>query len=49
MKKIDTQARVAAVQRAMDKVLSEAAGIRQKRWWTHEEFNNPGSVRAPGI
>ncbi|HEY1340703.1 MAG TPA: hypothetical protein VGF59_24495, partial [Bryobacteraceae bacterium] len=34
LKKIDTQARVASLQRAMDKVLSGAAGIRQKRWWT---------------
>jgi hypothetical protein len=39
-KKIDTRERIAALQRAMDKVLTEEAGIRAKRWWTHEEFNN---------
>jgi len=24
----------------MDKVLSETAGVREKRWWTRDEFNN---------
>jgi hypothetical protein len=42
-RKIDTRERVASLQRALDKVLSEADGIRAKRWWTHEEFNNPGA------
>jgi hypothetical protein len=41
LKKIDTQARVSSLQQAMDNILSEAAGIRAKRWWTHEEFNKP--------
>ena len=49
LKKIDTQARVASLQRAMDKVLSQAAGIREKRWWTHDEFNNPVSVHRSTI
>ncbi len=40
-KNIDTQARVEALQRAIDAVLSESAGIRDKKWWSHEEFNNP--------
>ncbi len=40
LRKIDTQARVASLQRAMDKVLSEADGIREKRWLTPDEFNN---------
>jgi hypothetical protein len=39
-KKICTQARVEALQKAMDAVLVESAGIRDKKWWTHEEFNN---------
>ena len=43
-KRIDTRERVASLQRAMDKVVAEAAGIREKRWWTHEEFND--SMRA---
>jgi hypothetical protein len=49
LKKIDTQVRVASLQRAMDKVLSDAAGIREKRWWTHDEFNNPASVQRSEI
>jgi hypothetical protein len=40
-KKIDTQAGVEALQAAMDAVLSESAGIRDKKWWTYDEFNNP--------
>jgi hypothetical protein len=40
-KKIDTQEHIAALQRAMDTILTEEAGIRAKRWWTHEEFNYP--------
>jgi hypothetical protein len=40
-RKIDTRERVASLQRALDKVLREADGIRAKRWWTHEEFNKP--------
>jgi len=40
-KEIDTQERVFSLQRAIDKILTEGAGIRAKRWWAHEEFNNP--------
>jgi hypothetical protein len=39
--RIDTRERIAALQHAMDKILTEGAGIRGKRWWTYEEFNNP--------
>ena len=38
LKKIDTRARVALLQQAMDLILNEAAGIREKRWWTSDEF-----------
>jgi hypothetical protein len=41
LRKIDTRSRVSSLQMAMDKVLGEAEGIRDKRWWTHEEFNDP--------
>jgi hypothetical protein len=41
LRKVDTRGRVAELQRAPDKVLTETAGIRAKRWWTYEEFNNP--------
>lgn len=37
-RKIEVQSRVEALQQAMDAVLSDKAGIRDKRWWTHEEF-----------
>jgi hypothetical protein len=40
LKRIDTRGRIAAVQQAIDKLLAEAAGIRAKRWWTYEDFNN---------
>jgi hypothetical protein len=40
-KKIDTRPRIEALQKALDTVLSEGAGIRNKRWWTYEQFNNP--------
>jgi len=40
LKKVDTRERVEALQRAMDKALAETAGIRAKRWRTHEDFNS---------
>jgi len=40
-RKVDARERVAALQRAPDKILDDADGIREKRWWTHEELNNP--------
>jgi hypothetical protein len=45
-KKIDSRERVESLQRALDKVLSEDVGIREKRWWTHKEFNNPSLQRS---
>ena len=41
LRNIDTRERVTALQRAMDRILTEDAGIRAKRWWTDYEFNNP--------
>ena len=44
-KRIDTREIVAAVQKSLDKVLTEDVGIRAKRWWTQEEFTRiPGSA-----
>jgi hypothetical protein len=40
-RKVDVRERVASLQRAVDKILCEADGIREMRWWTHEEFNSP--------
>jgi hypothetical protein len=47
--KVDTRERIAALQHAIDRVLTEDAGIRAKRWWTYEEFNNPSRRTAEGI
>jgi hypothetical protein len=38
--KIDTSTKVGALQQAMDQILSAHPGIREKRWWTHEEFTD---------
>lgn len=43
LRRIDTRERVASLQRAMDNILSDAAGVREKRWWTHDDFNKPQS------
>jgi hypothetical protein len=40
-RRIDTRERIAALRQAIDNVLAEDAGIRSKRWWTYQEFNNP--------
>ena len=43
LRKIATIDRVAALQSALDKILSDEAGIREKKWWTDEEFDHPKS------
>lgn len=40
LKKLDIREHITTLQLAMDKILTEESGIRQKRWWTHEQFNN---------
>jgi hypothetical protein len=40
-RRVDTREQVAKLQQAMDKVLSDELSIREKRWWTFEEFNQP--------
>ena len=40
-RKIDTRDRVAALQVALDQILSEHPQVRQIQWWTHEEFHQP--------
>ena len=39
--KVDTSAKVSALQAAIDQVLSVNPSIRDKRWWSHEEFIRP--------
>jgi hypothetical protein len=46
LRKVDTRACVTSLQQAMDKILAEADGIREKRWWTYEEFNMPRGTRS---
>jgi hypothetical protein len=46
LRKVDTSSRVESLQTALDKILSEANGIRQKRWWTYEEFNSPNASES---
>jgi hypothetical protein len=43
LKKIDTQERVGSLRRAIDRILTDTADIREKRWWTYDEFMNPAS------
>lgn len=41
LRKIVTSSKVAALQSAIDKVLSANPRIRDKRWWSYEEFIRP--------
>jgi hypothetical protein len=41
LKEINTRQEVESLQRALDNILAESAGIRSKRWWPHTDFNNP--------
>ncbi len=41
--KIDTSEKVTALQQAIDALLSGNPAIRDKRWWSYDEFN--GSLR----
>jgi hypothetical protein len=42
LRKIATVDRIAEVQRALDRALTAHPQVRDVRWWTYEEFNNPG-------
>jgi hypothetical protein len=39
--KTDTSRQVGALQQALDEILAANPSIREKRWWTYEEFTNP--------
>ena|SRR6266496_2245036 len=45
-RKIDTTERVIALQAAMQRLLSSEPSIRDIRWWTYEEFNNPSDQHS---
>jgi hypothetical protein len=38
LRKIDTSKRVGELQQAIDEILAAEPSIREKRWWTYEEF-----------
>jgi hypothetical protein len=40
-KKIDVCKHIESIQKILDKILTEESGIKVKKWWTHDEFNNP--------
>jgi hypothetical protein len=40
-KRIDTTKIVASVRDALDLILKSNPSVRDVRWWTHEEFNQP--------
>jgi hypothetical protein len=46
LKKIDTRERV-SLQRTLDQVFAKNVEIHSRRWWTHEEFSNPGRAKPP--
>lgn len=41
--RVDTSAVVGALQRAIDEVLAANPAVREKHWWTYEEFNRPNN------
>jgi hypothetical protein len=40
--KVDTSLRIEALREAMDQLLGANPGVRDRRWWTYDEFNGPG-------
>ena len=44
--KVDTSAKVNALQEAIDQLLSSNPEIRAKRWWSYEEFNRPAQTTS---
>jgi hypothetical protein len=47
-KKIETRETVTRLKDAIDKILNDEAGVREKRWWTDEEFNCVPNRKAGG-
>ena len=41
-KKIPAAQRVAEIQEKMNSALQTHPDVRDVKWWTYEEFNNPG-------
>jgi hypothetical protein len=45
---VDTSATIAALQEAIDQLLSANPAVREKKWWTYDEFNRPRQQRTNG-
>jgi hypothetical protein len=45
---VDSSARIAALQEAIDQVFSANPAVQDKKWWTYDEFNFPGPQRTNG-
>jgi hypothetical protein len=43
LRKTDTSRKVVLLQQALDEILAANSSVREKRWWTYEEFTNPPS------
>ncbi len=41
--RLDTRDIISNLQQAIDKVLSNEPRIREKRWWTYDDFNKPSA------
>ena len=43
---VDTSTKVMALYEAIDQLLSANPAVRDKKWWTYEEFNRPEQHRT---
>lgn len=47
-RKIPTESRVLQVTKALASLLASNASIKDIRWWTEHDFNNPGTEQGAG-
>ncbi len=47
LRKIEARSRVESLQRAIDRIVSAEPRIREKRWWTYNDFMNRPSQPDP--
>lgn len=43
---VDTSSEITALHDAIEQLLSANPAVRDKKWWTYEEFNRPGRHRT---
>jgi hypothetical protein len=46
LRKIDVSAQIRALRDAIDEILAAESSIRDKRWWTYDEFMFPAKGRS---